>query len=294
MTKHLSVADIRQRKHSNNKLVMSTAYDATFASLLSGSGVDLLLVGDSLGMVIQGHDTTVPVTLEEMIYHTRAVSRGSTTSHVVGDLPFMSYRVSKEQALTSATRMLQEGRAHSVKLEGGVDVADTVRALTRAGIPVMGHIGLTPQHVHAMGGFKVQGKDQEGARRIMEDARALCDAGIFSLVLEGIPADLAEAITNEIDVPTIGIGAGPQCDGQVLVCYDFLGINMGFKPKFLKTFANLGQEIQNATQQYIEEVRDGSFPGAEHSFKSKKRLRVVGEEVTEPQDDNLILYGNID
>ena len=294
MTKHLSVADIRQRKDSPDKLVMSTAYDATFASLLSGAGVDLLLVGDSLGMVIQGHDTTVPVTLEDMIYHTRAVRRGSTTAHVVGDLPFMSYRVSKEQALISATRMLQEGCAHSVKLEGGVDVADTVSALTSAGIPVMGHIGLTPQHVHAMGGFKVQGKDQEGARRILEDARALCAAGIYSLVLEGIPADLAETITAEVDVPTIGIGAGPKCDGQVLVCYDFLGINMGFKPKFLKTFADLGQEIQNATQQYISEVRDGTFPGPEHSFKSSKRLRVVGDEQTGSQDDNLILYGNID
>ena len=294
MTKHLSVADIRQRKDSPDKLVMSTAYDATFASLLSGAGVDLLLVGDSLGMVIQGHDTTVPVTLEDMIYHTRAVRRGSTTAHVVGDLPFMSYRVSKEQALISATRMLQEGCAHSVKLEGGVDVADTVSALTSAGIPVMGHIGLTPQHVHAMGGFKVQGKDQEGARRILEDARALCAAGVYSLVLEGIPADLAETITAEVDVPTIGIGAGPKCDGQVLVCYDFLGINMGFKPKFLKTFADLGQEIQNATQQYISEVRDGTFPGPEHSFKSSKRLRVVGDEQTSSQDDNLILYGNID
>ena len=294
MTKHLSVADIRQRKDSPDKLVMSTAYDATFASLLSGAGVDLLLVGDSLGMVIQGHDTTVPVTLEDMIYHTRAVRRGSTTAHVVGDLPFMSYRVSKEQALISATRMLQEGCAHSVKLEGGVDVADTVSALTSAGIPVMGHIGLTPQHVHAMGGFKVQGKDQEGARRILEDARALCAAGIYSLVLEGIPADLAETITAEVDIPTIGIGAGPKCDGQVLVCYDFLGINMGFKPKFLKTFADLGQEIQNATQQYISEVRDGTFPGPEHSFKSSKRLRVVGDEQTSSQDDNLILYGNID
>ncbi len=294
MTKHLSVADIRQRKDSPDKLVMSTAYDATFASLLSGAGVDLLLVGDSLGMVIQWHDTTVPVTLEDMIYHTRAVRRGSTTAHVVGDLPFMSYRVSKEQALISATRMLQEGCAHSVKLEGGVDVADTVSALTSAGIPVMGHIGLTPQHVHAMGGFKVQGKDQEGARRILEDARALCAAGIYSLVLEGIPADLAETITAEVDVPTIGIGAGPKCDGQVLVCYDFLGINMGFKPKFLKTFADLGQEIQNATQQYISEVRDGTFPGPEHSFKSSKRLRVVGDEQTSSQDDNLILYGNID
>lgn len=294
MTKHLSVADIRQRKDSSDKLVMSTAYDATFASLLSGSGVDLLLVGDSLGMVIQGHDTTVPVTLDEMIYHTRAVSRGAGSAHVVGDLPFMSYRVSKEQALISATRMLQEGRAHSVKLEGGVDVADTVKALTSAGIPVMGHVGLTPQHVHAMGGFKVQGKDQESAKRIIEDARALCEAGIFSLVLEGIPADLAEAITDEIDVPTIGIGAGPHCDGQVLVCYDFLGINMGFKPKFLKVFANLGEEIQNATQEYISEVRAGTFPAAEHSFKSKKRLRVVGDEPSQSQDDNLILYGNID
>ena len=294
MTKHLSVADIRQRKDSSDKLVMSTAYDATFASLLSGSGVDLLLVGDSLGMVIQGHDTTVPVTLDEMLYHTRAVSRGAGAAHVVGDLPFMSYRVSKEQALISATRMLQEGRAHSVKLEGGVDVADTVKALTSAGIPVMGHVGLTPQHVHAMGGFKVQGKDQESAKRIIEDARALCEAGIFSLVLEGIPADLAEAITDEIDVPTIGIGAGPHCDGQVLVCYDFLGINMGFKPKFLKVFANLGEEIQNATQEYISEVRAGTFPAAEHSFKSKKRLRVVGDEPSQSQDDNLILYGNID
>ncbi|MBT6585482.1 MAG: 3-methyl-2-oxobutanoate hydroxymethyltransferase, partial [Gammaproteobacteria bacterium] len=214
----ITTTEIRNRKAKGEKLVMCTAYDATFASILDASGVDLLLVGDSLGMVIQGHDTTIPVTLEHMIYHTAAVSRGAKNAHIVGDMPFMSYKISSEDALRAATRLMQEGRAHAVKLEGGKEMADTVRRIVSAGIPVMGHIGLTPQSVHAMGGFKVQGRDNEAAKAIIDDALALEEAGCYSIVLEGIPAVLAQEITEILTIPTIGIGAGVGCDGQVLVC----------------------------------------------------------------------------
>jgi 3-methyl-2-oxobutanoate hydroxymethyltransferase len=237
----------------------------------------MLLVGDSLGMVIQGHDTTIPVTLDHMIYHTAAVSRGSKNAHIVGDMPFMSYKISSEDALRAASRLMQEGCAHAVKLEGGKEMAHTVARIVSAGIPVMGHVGLTPQSVHAMGGFKVQGRDNEAAQAILEDALALEEAGCYSIVLEGIPAPLAQEITDVLNIPTIGIGAGVGCDGQVLVCYDLLGMSQEFKPKFLKQYENLYDRIHTATSEYVKEVRAGIFPGEEHSFKAKK-LHVVSSD----------------
>lgn len=269
-SKAITTTEIRNRKAKGEKLVMCTAYDATFASILDASGVDMLLVGDSLGMVIQGHDTTIPVTLEHMIYHTAAVARGAKNAHIVGDMPFMSYKISSEDALRAASRLMQEGQAHAVKLEGGKEMAETVTRIVSAGIPVMGHIGLTPQSVHAMGGFKVQGRDSDAARAIIEDALALEAAGCYSIVLEGIPAPLAQEITDLLSIPTIGIGAGVGCDGQVLVCYDLLGMNQDFKPKFLKQYENLYDRIHTATSEYVKEVRAGIFPGEEHSFKAKK------------------------
>jgi 3-methyl-2-oxobutanoate hydroxymethyltransferase len=248
------------------RIVMSTAYDATFARMLEEGGADVLLVGDSLGMVVQGLDTTLPVTLDEMIYHARAVSRGSKRAHLVGDMPFMSYQISPEQALENAGRFLSEGNMHAVKIEGGIDMAPTIRRLVRAGIPVMGHIGLTPQSVHAMGGFKVQGKDEDDAERIIDDARAIADAGVYSIVLEGIPAGLAARIRTQVPVPTIGIGAGPECDGQVLVCYDMLGLAPDRVPKFVKMYDNWYARGVAAMKNYANEVRTGLFPDAAHSF----------------------------
>ena len=288
--KPVTTTEIRNRKTQGEKLVMCTAYDATFASILDASGVDLLLVGDSLGMVIQGHDTTIPVTLEHMIYHTAAVSRGAKNAHIVGDMPFMSYKISSEEALKAATRLMQEGQAHAVKLEGGKEMAETVSKIVSAGIPVMGHIGLTPQSVHAMGGFKVQGRDHEAARSIIEDALALQEAGCYSIVLEGIPAQLAQEITSLLEIPTIGIGAGVGCDGQVLVCYDLLGMSPDFKPKFLKQYENLYDRIHSATSEYVKEVRAGIFPAEEHSFKAKK-LHVVTDK--KPKDSEDKLYSTI-
>jgi 3-methyl-2-oxobutanoate hydroxymethyltransferase len=248
------------------RIVMSTAYDATFARMLEEGGADVLLVGDSLGMVVQGLDTTLPVTLDEMIYHARAVSRGSKRAHLVGDMPFMSYQISPEQALQNAGRFLSEGNMHAVKIEGGIDMAPTIRRLVRAGIPVMGHIGLTPQSVHAMGGFKVQGKEEDDAERIIEDARAIADAGVYSMVLEGIPAGLAARIRTQVPVPTIGIGAGPECDGQVLVCYDMLGLAPDRVPKFVKMYDSWYSRGVAAMKNYADEVRSGVFPDAAHSF----------------------------
>ncbi|MEE2962002.1 MAG: 3-methyl-2-oxobutanoate hydroxymethyltransferase [Myxococcota bacterium] len=287
--KALTTVQIRKRKNQQSKLVMATAYDATFSRLLEMTQIDILLVGDSLGMVIQGHDTTIPVTLDHIIYHTQAVVRGAPSTHIVADMPFMSYRVSKEQGLENATRLIQEGGAHAVKLEGGEDIAESASAIVKAGIPVMGHIGLTPQSVHAMGGFRVQGKTQEAATRLKQDAKALEEAGCYSLVLEGIPSNLAKVITDEISIPTVGIGAGVGCDGQVLVCYDFLGLNLTFKPKFLKRYATLEDTILAATRAYIQEVRNGTFPSLEHSFKDNN-LHVVSQEETEPA---FKLYGQV-
>jgi 3-methyl-2-oxobutanoate hydroxymethyltransferase len=237
------------------------------ARLLDEGGADLLLVGDSLGMVVQGHATTLPVTIEEICYHGRAVVRGARVAHVVGDMPFMSFQVSAEKALENAGKMVKEGCFESLKLEGGEEIAEQVRRIVTAGIPVMGHLGLTPQSVHAMGGFKVQGKSEEAAERVLEGARALEEAGAYAIVLEAIPPDLAAAVTASVSVPTIGIGAGPSCDGQVLVCYDLLGMYPELQPKFAKRFAEVGTEIVAATRSYVDEVQARRFPAPEHTFK---------------------------
>src|SRR4051812_12780287 len=237
----LTVPEIRARK-GGPPLSMITAYDFTMARLLDEGGADLLLVGDSLGMVVQGHPTTLPVTVEEICYHGRAVARGALHAHVVGDMPFMSFQVSPVQALENAGRLIKDGAFESVKLEGGEEVAEHVRRIVAAGIPVMGHVGLTPQSVHAMGGFKVQGKGEDAAARVIDGARALEDAGAYAIVLEAIPPDLAEEITAAVGIPTIGIGAGAGCDGQVLVCYDMLGMYPDVKPKFAKRFAEVGEQ----------------------------------------------------
>ena len=278
----VTVPALRQMKSNNrvsdasgrqgDRIAMVTAYDATFARMFDEAGADVLLVGDSLGMVVQGLDSTLPVTLDEMVYHCRAVARGvregtdGGRAMIVGDLPFMTYQISPEEALRSAGRFLSEGGAHAVKLEGGVSIAPTIARLVEVGIPVMGHIGLTPQSVHAMGGFKVQGKSESDAARVMDDARAVAAAGAFAIVLEGIPMDLARRITEELDIPTIGIGAGVHCDGQVLVSYDLLGLTPNMRPKFVKRFANMFEDGVQATRTYVDEVKNGTFPTVEHSF----------------------------
>jgi 3-methyl-2-oxobutanoate hydroxymethyltransferase len=270
----VTVPSLIKMKGQGQRITMLTAYDATFARLLDSCGVDILLVGDSLGMVIQGHDNTLAVTLEHVIYHTQAVVRGTERAHVVADMPFMSYQASVQEGLRNAGRLVKEGGAESVKLEGGLRHADLVHRLTEVGIPVMGHIGLTPQSVHAMGGYRVQGRDEEQAARLVEDALALEQAGIYSLVLEGIPQEVAEEITGQLRIPTIGIGAGPCCDGQVLVIYDLLGMDDTFTPKFLKRYQDLAELIRKATGCYLDEVRQGVFPGPEHSFSVKKYQRL--------------------
>jgi 3-methyl-2-oxobutanoate hydroxymethyltransferase len=257
---------VRGMKARSEKIVVVTAYDATFARLLDDGGVDVLLVGDSLGMVVQGLPHTLPVTLEEMIYHARMVARGAQRAHVVVDLPFMSYQVSAEQALISAGALVQQGGAEAVKLEGGVRSSAAIRRIVEAGIPVMGHVGLTPQSVHGMGGFKIQGRDDSARKQILDDARAVEAAGAYAIVVEGVPSDLGKEITASLQIPTIGIGAGPECDGQVLVCYDLLGLFPNLAPKFVKRYAELGQTVIKATESYVSEVRSGAFPSAEHSF----------------------------
>lgn len=276
--KPVTIPDIVGKKNSQSKITALTAYDFSFAKILDATDIDIILVGDSLAMVALGFPNTLPVTMDEMILHTRAVKQGIRNSLVVGDMPFMSYQVSDEQAITNAGRFLQEGGATAVKLEGGVRVAQKVRSIVQAGIPVMGHIGLTPQSVHIFGGYKVQGKNLLQARQIKQDARELEKAGAFAIVLEGIPSDLAGEITDCLKIPTIGIGAGPQCDGQILVLQDMLGITQGFTPKFVKHYANLDTEIKKAVGQYIDEVHSGEFPGKEHSYNSdKKPLKKVGD-----------------
>lgn len=250
---------------------MVTAYDATFARLFDEAGIDVLLVGDSLGMVVQGRDSTLPVTVDEVIYHCRAVARGTRRAHIVGDMPFLSWQLGAEQALENAGRFLAEGGAQAVKLEGGVDAASTIERIVHAGIPVMGHVGLTPQSVHAMGGFRVQGRTEETAARVLADAEAVAEAGAYALVLEGIPTDLAERITQAVHIPTIGIGAGPHCDGQVLVCYDLLGLTPDLKPKFVKRYAEFFEEGVTAARRYRDEVRAGTFPTEAFSFGNVKK-----------------------
>lgn len=264
--KKVTVPDLRARK-GGTKIAMVTAYDFTMARLVDEAGVDMVLVGDSLGMVVQGLATTIPVTLEEMAYHCRAVARGLARAHLVGDLPFMSYQVSPAQAVESAGKLMKEGACESIKLEGGQEVAEHVLRIVRAGIPVVGHVGLTPQSVHALGGFKVQGRGEEQAEKVIADAIALEQAGAFSIVLEAVPPDLAERITKVVSVPTIGIGAGAGCDGQVLVCTDLLGLVRGHQPKFAKRFAELGDAAVKAIGQYVHDVRAGAFPTAAQSYK---------------------------
>ena len=262
----VTIHTLRQMKERGEKIAMLTAYDATFARLLDEAGADVLLVGDSLGMVIQGHDTTLPVTLEEIAYHCRAVVRGARRAHVVGDMPFMSYQASYEQGVTNAGMLMKEGNCHAVKLEGGAVHAELVQRLVHAGIPVMGHIGLTPQSFHQLGGFKVQGRDVGGRERLLSDARTLEEAGAYALVLEAIPMDIAREITEALTIPTIGIGAGVHCDGQVLVSYDALGMDESFKPRFVRRYETLGDRIKTAIGSYVADVRSGAFPAATESF----------------------------
>ncbi len=270
-TQRVTIHTLRQMKERGEKITVLTAYDATFARLLDEGGADVLLVGDSLGMVVQGHETTLPVTLEEMAYHCRAVARGARRAHIVGDLPFMSYQGSIEQGMNSAGLLMKEGACHSVKLEGGAAHAELVQRLVSAGIPVMGHIGLTPQSFHQLGGFKVQGRDPKGRERLIADARALEDAGAYAIVLEAIPADIAADITAALTIPTIGIGAGVHCDGQVLVSYDMLGMDESFKPRFVRRFAMVGSLIKEAVAGYVQEVRGGTFPSDAESFAGENR-----------------------
>jgi 3-methyl-2-oxobutanoate hydroxymethyltransferase len=263
----VTVVDLVKKKAQGEKLVVLTCYDALFARLLDESGVDVLLVGDSVNQVLGGADTTLSATLDQMIYHTRIVRRGTTHAMVVCDLPFLTFQVSREEAVRNAGRVLAETGCHGVKLEGGQPMAATVRALVEVGIPVMGHLGLTPQSVHALGGYRVQGRDDETARRLQADARALEDAGAFAIVLELVPAPLAAAISKSLTIPTIGIGAGPGCDGQVLVLHDMLGLNDRFHAKFVKRYAQLADTVRDAVRRYADDVRHGRYPGGEHSFE---------------------------
>jgi 3-methyl-2-oxobutanoate hydroxymethyltransferase len=265
----VTIHTLKRLKQIGQKVCMVTAYDATFARIFDDAGADVILVGDSLGMVVQGHPSTLPVTMDQMIYHCAAVARGAKRAHLVGDLPFMSYQASPEEAVRNAGRLVAEGRVGSVKLEGGEEFAETIQRIVRASIPVMGHLGLTPQSVHKMGGYVVQGRDHEAAKRIFHDAIALEQAGCYSLVLEGVPLELAQQITQRLTIPTIGIGAGIHCDGQVLVCYDLLGMNPDFKPKFVKKYSDLYSNIRGASESFFAEVRENKFPDEDHSFKSK-------------------------
>jgi 3-methyl-2-oxobutanoate hydroxymethyltransferase len=262
----VTVPELRARKGAG-AIAMVTAYDFTMARLVDEAGVDMVLVGDSLGMIVQGLTNTIPVTLDEICYHGRAVARGLSRAHVVGDMPFMSYQVSPSQAVESAGKMMKEGAFESVKLEGGEEVSEHVHRIARAGIPVVGHVGLTPQSVHALGGFKVQGRGDLAAEKLLTDARAIERAGAFAIVLEAVPPDVAARVTEALAIPTIGIGAGAACDGQVLVCTDLLGMSRGHMPKFAKHFAEVGDAIVGAVKAYVAEVQGGTFPAPEHTYK---------------------------
>lgn len=257
----------KKAKEEKTKLTMLTAYDYSFAKLMDEAGVNSILVGDSLGMVCLGYEDTLPVTMEDMIHHTAAVTRGAKNALVVADMPFMSYQTSVYDAVLNAGRLIKEGHAQAVKLEGGFEVTAQIEAIVKASIPVVAHIGLTPQSVNAFGGFKVQGKSEEAAQRLLDEARAVEKAGAFAVVLECVPEKLAARISEDISIPTIGIGAGAGCDGQVLVYQDMLGLFSDFTPKFVKKFANVGEVVKDAFQGYIKEVQDGTFPAPEHTFK---------------------------
>ena len=262
----ITIRKLAEMKRAGAKIPMVTAYDYTAARIADAAGIPILLVGDSLGMVVLGHDSTIPVTMDDMVRHTQMVCRGAAQALVVADLPFMAYQVDASDALRNAGRLLQHGGAHTVKLEGGVAVAGSVRRIVDAGIPVMGHIGLTPQSVHALGGYRVQGRTKATAQRLLDDARALQDAGAYAIVLECVPAPLARMITQRLDIPTIGIGAGPDCDGQVQVFHDMLGLFTDFVPQHARRYANLADDIGAAFRHYAADVRSGAFPSAAESF----------------------------
>jgi 3-methyl-2-oxobutanoate hydroxymethyltransferase len=264
--KKITVLDVQAMKNKGKRISMLTAYDYPMALLEDRAGIEIILVGDSLAMTVLGYENTIPVTMDEMIHHTKAVTRGAKYPLIIGDMPFMSYNTSESEAIFNAGRFMKEGGADAVKLEGGVSVKDTVQAMVRAGIPVMGHIGLTPQTISMLGGFKVQGKDAQAAQKIIDDAVTLEDAGAFSVLLEAIPAPIAKRITERLKVPTIGIGAGVHCDGQVLVVHDMLGLFDRFTPKFAKRYVNLSELMLKAFESYKEEVWNGEFPTDQHSF----------------------------
>ena len=276
--KKVTVPDLGRMKAAGERITMVTAYDCAFARLLDEAGVDMLLVGDSLGMVVQGNETTLPVTLDEMVYHTRMVSRGAPHALVVGDLPFGTYQASPTQGVESAIRLVKEGGAQAVKLEGGLAMADTIARIAAVDIPVMGHVGLTPQSVHRMGGHRVQGRRHGhtpgGRERLIEDARAVEAAGAFAVVLECIPLDLAGEITSTLSIPTIGIGAGVHCDGQVLVLHDLIGLSNAWTPRFAKRYAEVGREVVRAAADYVREVKDGAFPSEAQAFQPQKPAAV--------------------
>lgn len=277
MKSKFTVSSFLQAKANNEKITMLTAYDYSMAKIVDGAGIDSILVGDSLGMVVQGYESTLEVTMDDMVYHCKAVARGAETALIIGDMPFLSYHITPEDAVRNAGRLIQEGKAHAVKLEGGVDQAENVRAIVKAQIPVMGHIGLTPQSVNVFGGFKVQGKDVAQAQKVIDDAVALEEAGVFAIVLEGIPEKLAKIITERVSVPTIGIGAGRYCDGQILVIHDLLGMYSGQSPKFSKRYAALNETIKASVESYISEVKDKQFPETKHTFSIDE---AVIEELT--------------
>lgn len=270
--KQKTIQSFKTAKAEGRRISMLTAYDYSTACLLDEAGVDCLLVGDSLGMVMLGYENTLRVTMDEMIHHTKAVARGTRQALLIGDMPFLSYHVSTDEAVRNAGRFIQEGGAQAIKLEGGSDVIDKVRAIIKAQIPVLGHLGLTPQSVNIFGGFKRQGQDIEAARQMIDDALLLQDAGIFGLILECVPDGLAKVITERLDIPTIGIGAGVHCDGQVLVIQDLLGMFRQMRPKFVKTYTQMGDAVLSAVTQYIHEVQSGEFPTADHSFPIDERV----------------------
>ncbi len=268
--KKVTINTLRKMKQAGERITMLTAYDATFARLLDRAGTDVLLVGDSLGMVVQGHETTLPVTMDQMVYHCAAVKRGVQHAHLVGDLPFGSYQGTPDEAVKNAVRLVAEGGCESVKLEGGAEYAEVVKRIVRAGVPVMGHIGLTPQSVHKLGGYVLQGRTEERAQQLFADAKALEAAGCYALILEMMPSELSAEISQALSIPVIGIGAGAGCDGQVLVIYDLLGLNPDFSPRFVKKYLDLGMLISDAVRSYNDEVRHGAFPGPEHSFSVER------------------------
>ena len=268
----LTIKDLQDMKARGEKIPMMTAYDYTSGKLLEQAGIPLMLVGDSLGMVVLGYDSTVPVTMDDMLHHIKTVVRGTEKAHIVGDLPFMSYHAEVSEAIRNAGRILKEGGAQSVKLEGGQEMAKTVNRIVKSGIPVMGHVGLTPQSVNQLGGYRVQGKTISDAIRLMEDTRALEEAGAYAVVLECVPAALAQMITDRLSIPTIGIGAGAGCDGQVQVLHDFLGLFTDFLPKHARRYANLAETIQDAASQYISDVHLGKFPTDKESYKMSQSV----------------------